>query len=218
MEIGPTIEPYQNPMAKGWQCQPRVPDPAILDFHKTLPHYAPTPLMRFDGLAKSLGIRSLHVKDESERFGLPSFKILGASWAIYRAVCAKIDIEPTISLKDLSRSASKSGISLVTCSDGNWGRSVARMAKYLSIPATIFVPANIDQATQDKISSEGAQCLVCPGDYNASIQAAQEFAGEDKGALLVMDTSWEGYTTIPQVSHSQDPMQVLPSLKGDPSG
>ena len=114
-------------------------------------------------------------------------------------MCAKVGAEPHVSLSDLSIAARDNNISLVCCSDGNWGRSVARMAKYLSIPATVYVPANIDKATQDKISSEGATCLVSPGDYDAAIKTAQKLANETEGALLTMDTSWEGYTEFPQV-------------------
>lgn len=175
--------------ADTWSSRTSPVDPSILDFHQSLPFYVATPLIRCESLARALGLRSLYVKDESERFGLLSFKILGASWAIYRAACAKLDLKPDVSLKELSKTASQSSISLVTCSDGNWGRAVARMAKYLTIPATVYVPANIDKATQDKIASERAQCIVSPGDYDASIKAARELAEQTEGGLLVMDTS-----------------------------
>lgn len=96
--------------------------------------------------------------------------------------------------------AGRNTISLVTCSDGNWGRSVARVAQIFGIRrTTVFVPASIDKATRDKISEEGATCLVCPGDYDASVVAARKLANESIGALLVMDTSWEGYQDIPLV-------------------
>lgn len=71
------------------------------------------------------------------------------------------------------------------------------MAKYLDITAIIFVPDFMDQATQRKIEGEGAKVVVVNGDYDFSIKAAREEA--DKGGLLVMDVSWEGYETIPEV-------------------
>lgn len=195
----PAPPAYRNQNADAWTFQPAPVDRGILSFHQSLPSYAATPLVCCNDLAKALGVRMVYVKDESERFGLPSFKILGASWAIYRAVCTKLGHTPDISLLELSKIASGSSISLVTCSDGNWGRSVARMAKYLTIPATVYVPANIDKATQDKIVGEGARCLVSPGDYDASIRAAKKLADQTEGALLVMDTSWVDYTEVPQV-------------------
>ena len=111
--------------------------------------------MPLTDLAKELGLGHVFLKDESERLGLPAFKILGASWAIYKAVSAKCGLPLTCSLDALSSAASKAGIKLVTCTEGNWGRAVARMAKYLQITAVIFVPDFMDQATQKKIESEG---------------------------------------------------------------
>ena len=57
-----------------------------LGFHQSLPGYAPTPVRSLPGVARQLGVRSVHVKDESVRLGMPSFKILGASWAAYRVL------------------------------------------------------------------------------------------------------------------------------------
>src|SRR4051812_44311881 len=54
-------------------------------FHRRLPGYAPTPLIDAPEIAEMLGVRQVLLKNESSRFGLPAFKILGASWAVYRA-------------------------------------------------------------------------------------------------------------------------------------
>jgi diaminopropionate ammonia-lyase len=45
-----------------------------LAFHRSIPGYVPTPLVELPELG-------VWVKDESDRFGLPAFKVLGASWA-----------------------------------------------------------------------------------------------------------------------------------------
>jgi diaminopropionate ammonia-lyase len=148
-------------------------------------------------LAKQLGLGHVLLKDESNRLGLPAFKILGASWAVYKAVAAQCGLPLNSSLKEVGVAAKTSGIRLVTCTEGNWGRAVSRMAKYLDLTAIIFVPDFMDQATQRKIESEGAEVVVVDGDYDFSIKAAREEA--DKGGLLVMDVSWEGYETIPEV-------------------
>ncbi len=62
------------------------PTRAPLAFHRRLPGYQPTPLIDAPELARMLGIGQVLVKDESNRLGLPAFKILGASWAVYRAL------------------------------------------------------------------------------------------------------------------------------------
>ncbi|KAF2436135.1 tryptophan synthase beta subunit-like PLP-dependent enzyme [Tothia fuscella] len=186
---------YLNPSARTWTCKNPI-DPKVLDFHRSLPEYAVTPLTPLCELAKELGIGHVFVKDESNRFGLPAFKILGASWAVYCAVCAKAGLPSTVSIEELGQTAKAKGIRLVTCSEGNWGRSVARMGKYLGIDTTIYVPRYMDEATQVKIRSEGAIVEVVKGEYDDCIVVTREEA-DRTGALLVMDTSWEGYEKIP---------------------
>lgn len=48
--------------------------------------HAPTPLVHLPSLAASLGVASLHVKDEGHRLGLGSFKALGGAYAVVRLV------------------------------------------------------------------------------------------------------------------------------------
>ena len=51
-------------------------------FHRSFPQYSVTPLAKLDGMAGQLGLGGLFVKDESYRFGLNAFKVLGGSFAI----------------------------------------------------------------------------------------------------------------------------------------
>ncbi|KAK4991903.1 hypothetical protein LTR66_002125 [Elasticomyces elasticus] len=186
---------YFNASASSWTCENAI-DPAIERFHHSLPYYATTPLHDLPDVAAQLGLSHVLVKDEGHRFGLPAFKILGASWAVFRAVGQQVGLPLTASLDEVSEVARKGNIRLVACSDGNWGRSVARMAKYLGITATVFVPKNIDQATRDKIAGEGAVVKVVQGSYDDGIAAARAEA-ELSDSLLVMDASWTGYEEIP---------------------
>ncbi|ORY13306.1 tryptophan synthase beta subunit-like PLP-dependent enzyme [Clohesyomyces aquaticus] len=188
---------YLNSSAISWTFDGPGIDPAVEAFHRLLPDYNETPLVLLPELAIHLGLGNVLVKDESHRFGLPAFKILGASWAIYRAVADKCGLPPTCSLEELGASTKTRALRLVTCTDGNWGRATGRMAKYLQIPATIFVPNFMDKATQDKIRSEGATVKVVDGDYDASIQFARKEA-ETEDAVLVMDVSWRGYEQLPE--------------------
>lgn len=80
-----------NPMAGQLEC--RTPSRDAYEFHRKMPGYEPTPLVSVPALAGRLGIRELLVKCESSRMGLPSFKMLGASWATYRALCERAGIE-----------------------------------------------------------------------------------------------------------------------------
>lgn len=191
-----------NPSAQDWEpsTTSESNDPNILAFHQSLPNYAITPLTPLPTLAEELGIGHIFVKDESQRFGLPAFKILGASWAVYRAVAQKLglNLEEISDLDRLGDAAREKDVRLVTCSEGNWGRAVARMGKYLGIDATVYVPRYMDDATQGRIRSEGAKVVVVEGEYDDCIGVTKEDE-ERTGALMVMDTSWEGYEEIPGV-------------------
>ncbi|KAF2799904.1 tryptophan synthase beta subunit-like PLP-dependent enzyme [Melanomma pulvis-pyrius CBS 109.77] len=188
---------FFNAAASSWKYDWPSFNPVVENFHRRLPEYNVTPLVGLPEVAKELGLGHVFVKDESNRLGLPAFKILGASWAIYKAAAANCKLPLTVSLEELGAAARAQGLSLVACTAGNWGRAVSRMARYLQVPATIFVPKTTDRATQDKIASEGATVIVVDGDYDVSIQVARQEA-EKENSLLVMDTSWEGYEEIPQ--------------------
>lgn len=207
---------YFNPSAGGYKVATKQTDELVETFHQALPDYNVTPLVNLPQLAKDLGVGHVLVKDESHRFGLPAFKILGASWAIYRAVASKCGFPSTCSLEELGKAAREAKLVLVTCTEGNWGRATARMARYLGIASTVYVPGFMDEATQGKIRSEGANVVVVDGDYDVSIQEARKDA-EQEGKLLVMDVSWEGYEQIPEVCleclHSQALIQLLTSNK-----
>jgi len=172
------------------------PDPTA--FHRRLPGYQPTPLLSLPDLASELGVGWLLVKDESSRLGLPAFKFLGASWASYRALVDHLGHEPEWStLDELAAALSVLGpMSLATATDGNHGRAVASFARRVGLSARIFVPDGTAQARIDAIRSEGASCEVVPGGtYEDAVARAGQEAGPD--CLVVSDTSWEGYTTVP---------------------
>ena len=79
----------------------------VTDFHRRLPGYAPTPLLAAPDLAAAAGVGAVLVKDESSRFGLPAFKMLGAAWAGYLSVVARLArgrVERSVSA-DRSRSS-----------------------------------------------------------------------------------------------------------------
>src|ERR687893_932289 len=171
---------------------------APLDFHRRLPGYAVTPLVDAPGLANSLGVGRVWVKDESWRLGLPAFKILGASWAVYRALERHLGgIGTWEDLEGLSEHLAPFGpLTLAAATDGNHGRAVARMAKLLGLGARIFVPADMAQARIEAIRSEGAEVVVVRGTYDEAVARSAEEA--DGRCLVISDTSWHGYEDVPR--------------------
>jgi diaminopropionate ammonia-lyase len=173
-------------------------DAAPARLHRRFPGYEPTRIVDAPGLAAELGLASLTVKDESHRLGLPSFKILGASWAVYRLLIGRLGHEPEWRDFDELRSglASLGPLTLVAATDGNHGRAVARMARLLGYRARIFVPTGTAAARIEAIESEGAPVTVVDGTYDDAVRASAELAAHD--VLIVSDTSWEGYTEVPR--------------------
>jgi diaminopropionate ammonia-lyase len=170
-------------------------------FHRDLPGYVATPLREVPELADQLGLKEIWVKDESSRFGLPAFKILGASWATARTLGERLGA--TGGLHALRRRLKQredlygGPLELVTATDGNHGRAVARVARWLGCRATVFMPAETVPARVEAISAEGADVKVVEADYDATVLLAAAHADE-AGGLLVQDTSWAGYEEIPR--------------------
>ena len=170
-----------------------------LEFHRSLPGYRPGPVRRLRPAEERLGVRRVWVKDESDRFGLPAFKVLGASWAVYRRICEESDLDPAAmrAPDELGRLARECGvIELVTATDGNHGRGVARVAAWLGLGARVFMPAGSAPPRIEAIRSEGAQVTVVDGDYDDAVAAAA--ALEAPSSWLVQDTAWPGYEKVPE--------------------
>lgn len=187
---------YLNPAAAGERCDHPLSTGAT-DFHKSLPNYAPTPLVSLPEIATELGVKAVFVKDESNRFGLPSFKVLGASWGTFRALSQNLGlVSDKTTLEEISSKAQASSISLVTASEGNHGRAVAYMARLLGIQAEIFVPRSMSEETRQRIASESAKVSVVQGTYDEAVNHASSKACDGK-VLLIQDTAFEGYEDVP---------------------
>ncbi|WP_102127476.1 diaminopropionate ammonia-lyase [Deinococcus planocerae] len=169
----------------------------VLAFHRKLPGYAPTPLVPAPRTAAALGVRSVWVKDESHRLGLPAYKILGASWATSRALRERFELSETWqTLEDLaSQLRPHLPLTLVAATDGNHGRAVARVGRWLGLGAHILVPADMVDARREAIASEGARVTVVDGTYDEAVEAAARRA--DERHLVISDTAWAGYERVP---------------------
>ena len=178
--------------------QAEPPSDAPSRFHASMAGYAPTPLREAPGTARRLGVAEVLVKDESARLGLPSFKVLGASWAVYRALVERLGVDPDElpTFEHLERAVGTlRPLTLSAATDGNHGRAVARMAALLGLEAAIYVPAGTAQARIDAIAGEGAAVSVVDGGYDDAVRRSAQDAGER--CLVISDTSWEGYQQVP---------------------
>lgn len=169
-----------------------------LAFHRKLPGYAPTPLVAVPGIAAALNAGHVWVKDESRRLGLPAYKILGASWATYRALEERFgSFTPWETVPQLAAQLRPHlPLSLVAATEGNHGRAVARMARWLGLGAHILVPRDVASASIRAIESEDARVTIVDGSYDDAVEAAARLA--DDAHLVISDTAWEGYERIPQ--------------------
>jgi diaminopropionate ammonia-lyase len=186
-----------NPNAREMLDGP-YPDRTPLRFHRRLPGYEETPLVDAPKLAGALGVGKVFVKDESNRLGLPAFKVLGASWAVYRALEERLgeDFGDWEEIWELEEHLEPSlPLSLVAATDGNHGRAVARVARLLGLGAKIFVPGDMATARRKAIADEGAEVIVVDGTYDEAMERSAGEAGER--ALVISDMSWPGYERIP---------------------
>jgi len=172
---------FARSAARDWRC---APEPGgARDFHCGLPGFAATPLTELPGLAAELHVGRVFVKDESSRLGLPAFKVLGASWAVHRALASRT-------------AAAERPVTLVAATDGNHGRAVARVARLLGQRAHVLVPDGVHPAAVAAIAAEGAEVTRVTGDYDEAVRQAAA-AADGPAALLIQDTAWPGYEQIP---------------------
>jgi diaminopropionate ammonia-lyase len=166
-------------------------------FHVRLPGYSPTPLRDLG----PLGVGCVQLKDESNRLGLPAFKILGVSWAVEQILAG-----------------GPAAGTLVAASAGNHGRAVARVAAGRHLPCRIYLPAMVGDARAELIEAEGAQVVRVDGNYDDAIAAA-EHAAAQPGTLLIADTGTsasasaviDGYGTLfrEAAAHASAPFDLV---------
>ena len=173
----------------------------VCAYHRSFPQYSPTPCAHLQDLAKRLGVKDIAVKDESKRFGLNAFKVLGGSYAIGKILARRLDIpddELTFErLSDPSVRAKTGGLTFVTATDGNHGRGVAWTARTLGYDAVVYMPKGTKQERLDNINITGAKGYITELNYDDAVRLAEKDAREN-GRILVQDTSMDGYTEIPR--------------------
>lgn len=171
-----------------------------IQFHRSFPQYKETPLVNLAGLAKELGLGNIFLKDESYRFGLNAFKVLGGSYAIGRYIAGKLgeDISkfPFDRMTSDEIRAKVGELTFVTATDGNHGRGVAWTANRLKQKAIVYMPKGSAQERLENIRAEGAEASITEFNYDEAVRIANERA-QQPNCVMVQDTAWEGYTDIP---------------------
>lgn len=172
-------------------------------FHKSFPQYTVTPLARLDNLAARLGLNNLCVKDESYRFGLNAFKVLGGSFAMasYFADETGRDVADMtydyLTSDELARDFGQA--TFFTATDGNHGRGVAWAAKRLGKKAVVHMPKGSTKPRFDNIAAEGATVTIEEVSYDECVRMAAAEAEACERGVIVQDTAWEGYEKIPSL-------------------
>lgn len=164
--------------------------------------YAPTPLWSLPDLAARLGVGRIDYKDEGPRFGLGSFKALGGAYAALQILRRELGarLGSPVSNADIRAGvfkAESAGITLVSATDGNHGRSLAWGCQQFGAPCRIYIHAEVSEGRAQAMRDLGAQVIRITGDYDASVALAREEA-EENGWFVVSDTSWPGYTQPPR--------------------
>ena len=171
------------------------------NFHKSFPQYEATPLTRLSELARYLGLRRLYVKDESYRFGLNAFKVLGGSYAIARYMAQQLhkDVSeiPYNVLTSAKLKEEFGQATFFTATDGNHGRGIAWAANKLGQKCVVRMPKGTTQTRLQNIAKENAEVTIEDLNYDDCVRMAAKEAENTEHGIMVQDTAWEGYEEIP---------------------
>ncbi|WP_315078463.1 diaminopropionate ammonia-lyase [uncultured Clostridium sp.] len=170
------------------------------EFHKSFPQYKETPLVNLENLSKDIGLGGIYIKDESYRFGLNAFKVLGGSLAMAKYMAQKLNKDiselPYEKLISPELREELGEITFVTATDGNHGRGVAWTANKLKQKSVVYMPKGSSKTRLENIRKEGAEASITDMNYDDAVRLAAKYASENNG-IVIQDTAWEGYEEIP---------------------
>ncbi len=186
-------------------CSPDFLRPEAIEtvraFHRSFPMYAPTPLAKLPKTAELLGLGAVYVKDESYRFGLNAFKVLGGSYAIGHILARRLGLdmaEMRYARITAPETLEKLGaLTFVTATDGNHGRGVAWAANHFGHRSVVYMPKGTAPERLQNILAEGSDACITKMNYDDAVRHAANQA-ETQGWLLVQDTAWAGYEEVPR--------------------
>ncbi|MCJ0519875.1 diaminopropionate ammonia-lyase [Clostridioides difficile] len=173
----------------------------VRNFHKSFPQYKETPLANLEGLAKKLGVAGVYVKDESYRFGLNAFKVLGGSYSMGRYLAQRLNTDISelgydkLTSKEIKEKLGE--ITFFTATDGTHGRGVDWTANKLGQKSVVLMPKGSSEFRLNKIKGEGADASITDLNYDDAVRLANDYAEADDHGVMVQDTAWDGYEEIP---------------------
>ncbi len=172
----------------------------VRGFHKSFPEYKVTPVQSLKELSKELGVEGMWVKDESFRFGLNAFKVLGGSYALGKYLAKQLDMDISdITFEKLKTEEIRrklGDITFVTATDGNHGRGVAWAAAQLGQKSVVLMPKGSAEIRLKNIQKEGADARITDLNYDDTVRLAKQYAKET-GGVIIQDSVKEGYEEIP---------------------
>ena len=173
---------------------------SVKAFHESFPMYQKTPLVNLTNTAKAIGLKDIYVKDESFRFGLNAFKVLGGSYAIGRTIAKRLDMhfnEITYEkIMDEETRRKIGDVTFVTATDGNHGRGVAWSANRFGYKSVVYMPKGTEEIRLQNILKENADASITEFNYDGCVRLASQMA-QEKGWIMVQDTAWDGYEEVP---------------------
>lgn len=173
----------------------------VVRFHKSFKEYNKTPLVSLKNMSNYLGVSDIFIKDESYRFNLNAFKVLGGTYAIghYIADILNIDIDNVdydyLTSEQFKKNFSKA--TFLSATDGNHGRGVAWACKKLGQDCIIFMPKGTTKERFDNIKNEGAKVSIEDLNYDECVRLAESESKKYSNGIIVQDTAWDGYEKIP---------------------
>lgn len=170
-------------------------------FHESFPQYSKTPLAKLDQMSSLLGLKEIYVKDESYRFGLNAFKVLGGSFAMARYIAKQTnkdvsELPYSVLTSDQLREEFGQA-TFFTATDGNHGRGVAWAANKLGQKAVVYMPKGSTQTRLENIRKENAIATIEEVNYDECVRMAADAAAKTPNGIVVQDTAWDGYEEIP---------------------
>ena len=172
MQVNADVQPDQLDPVEG----------GAFRFHRAAPGYAPSQIVRLPKASRDLSLR-VFAKLEVERFGVPSFKGLGTSWAVHR-------------LLHEEKIAKRAVTELVAATEGNFGLAVAAAARTHGLRARIYATAGIHASRAHAIRALGAELSLVNADYDSVVDRAR--ASCDDGSHWVSDTATDPSEAFPQ--------------------
>lgn len=173
----------------------------VRSFHKSFPQYAETPLVSLRHLAKESGLGGIYIKDESYRFGLNAFKVLGGSFAMARFIAKTTgkDISELGYDRLISSETRKElgEFTFFTATDGNHGRGVAWAANQIGQKSVVYMPKGSSDMRLQNILKEGARASIEDMNYDEAVRKAAAESAVTPNSVVIQDTAWEGYEEIP---------------------